>query len=93
LKREQKMALRRIRKLLELAFSERREELARRYVELSRRIASRLRVRLPRDRKRWICKKCNSPLIPGRNAVVRVERGIIKIICLECGNVRRFPYK
>jgi len=91
--RAKEIARRRIEKLIKLAFSERRKDLARRYIQLSKKIAMRLRVKIPKRFKLFICKKCLVPLIPGRNAIFRVEKGVLKIICKECGHVRRIPYK
>ena len=91
--RVEKIARRRIEKLLRLAFSENNEKLARRYVELAWRISMRNKVRIPGKLKRFICRRCFSPLVPGRNAIFRVDKGRITIICLSCGYRRRIPYK
>ena len=64
-----------------------------RVYELAREIGKRNRVRIPSDFRRRICKSCNSPLIPGRTATVRIEKGVLSIKCLKCGRIRRFPFK
>jgi len=68
--------------------------LARRYVALARRIGMRTGVRIPRSKKRFLCKCCGSPLIPGRNCRVRLRtKGwpILIVTCLGCGALKRFP--
>lgn len=69
-------------------------ELASKYVELIRRIAMKAQVRLPRSKKMWICKKCNTLLIPGFTARIRIRCNRmthIVITCLNCGNIKRYP--
>ena len=66
--------------------------LARRYVELARKIAMRYNVRFPRKWKRFFCKGCGSFLVPGVNMRVRCTKQRVVITCLECGRVKRIPY-
>ena len=72
------------------ALREGKPERARRYVTLARHISQRTNTPLPREET--YCKKCNMPLDVGRNCRVRVKDGVIRITCLECGDVRRMPY-
>ncbi len=65
-------------------------ELARRYVELAKKIAMRYRVRIPRELKATYCKKCLYPYKAGRFRV-RVKKGRVVITCLNCGFERRIP--
>ena len=69
-------------------------KLAGRYVELARKISMRTKVRIPAGEKRYICRSCGQPLVPGRNARVRVLRGNPRIVitCLSCGAFRRYPF-
>lgn len=70
--------------------------LARRYVSLLRRIAQRTRTHLPRYIKFGICKKCNTPLIPGYNVTIRIRQQRephITTTCHTCGNIIRRPIK
>lgn len=69
-------------------------KLARRYVQLAKKISMRTKVRIPKDEKRFLCKECSIPLIPGLNARVRLsaEKRIVTITCLECQHVARHPY-
>lgn len=62
-----------------------------RYISLALNISKHYKVRIPD--KRYICKKCNSIMIPGRNATVRIRKNRIIIKCLRCGNVKRFRIK
>lgn len=48
------------------------------------------------DVKRTICKSCQSPLIPGETARVRLKSKPVKIIqwtCLACKTTRKIPSK
>lgn len=95
LKREKKLereiAERRIRKLLELAEKTKLEnyELAKRYVELARKIAMKYRVKIPKE-LRTFCRKCHYPYRHDR-VRVRVRKRRVIVTCLNCGYVRRFP--
>ena len=88
-----KIARGRIDTLMPQAFDALREgnlPRARRYVELSRRIAMRTRIRMPSEL--LYCKACNAPLIPGVNCRVRLRSNRLVIHCLECDSVKRRPY-
>lgn len=90
-----RIARERIILLLEQALSERRLELARRYVELARKISMKHRVRIPLPYRRLYCKRCLSPLVPGRTARFRLRSRRfphIVIRCEMCGELRRIPY-
>lgn len=70
-------------------------KLSKRYVELAQKISMRTKVRIPTSEKRYICKKCGTILIPGRNTRVRVLTGNPRIVitCLSCGALRRYPFR
>ncbi len=68
-------------------------ELSSRYVELILRIARKYNIRLPKEMKYRICKKCNCFIIPGKNATVRLKKGKVIIKCLDCDHYKRYPYK
>ena len=72
------------------ALEEGNGDRARRYVILARRIGQRTRTPIPKEHR--FCKKCNMPLDIGRNCRVRVEDGMVRITCMECGDVKRMPY-
>ncbi len=65
--------------------------LANRYVQLARKIAMKVRLRLPRELKRRFCKHCYAYLAPGVNCRVRTGRGKVVITCLECRKFTRIP--
>jgi ribonuclease P protein subunit RPR2 len=63
-------------------------QLARRYVEMARRIAMAARIRLPVEYKRRFCRNCNALLVPGDNCRVRVKQRRephLVVTCLSCG--------
>ncbi|MCL4346676.1 MAG: hypothetical protein M1417_02035 [Candidatus Thermoplasmatota archaeon] len=66
------------------------KERSRMYIMLARRIGMKLDI--PLGHRREYCRKCNSYLIPGRNARVRMGRKKVTLTCLECGKVTRFPF-
>jgi ribonuclease P protein subunit RPR2 len=69
-------------------------ELSKRYVSLAKKISKRTKVRIPREKKHYLCKNCGQPLILGKNARVRLRpiNSRIIISCLSCGTFRRYPY-
>ncbi|MBS7620200.1 ribonuclease P [Candidatus Bathyarchaeota archaeon] len=92
------IALERINILFELAEKNyrRREELARRYLQLAKRIAMRNRIRIPQNLNRRMCKECYSYLVPGVTSRVRVRskrEPHVSITCMNCGTVKRLPIK
>ncbi|MFX0169984.1 MAG: ribonuclease P protein component 4 [Candidatus Hodarchaeota archaeon] len=68
-------------------------KLARRYVQMARRIVMRTRVRLPREWRHRYCHRCDQFLRPGINARVRTRtagrNGSVVITCLSCGYRRK----
>jgi ribonuclease P protein subunit RPR2 len=67
--------------------------LANRYVELARKIGMRYNISLQREFRSKICRKCKKYLYPGITAQQRVEKGFIKVKCLSCGKINRYPYR
>lgn len=68
------------------------QELARRYVFLARKIGMRNNVRLLREDKLRLCRRCNAYLVAGVTSRVRTHEGRLVVTCLDCGGVRRIPY-
>jgi len=70
--------------------------IARRYGELIYRISMRLRVKIPRNIKRWICRNCRVIMVPGLNAKIRTRRDgrTLRIItrCMVCGWIHRYEF-
>ncbi|EHP86257.1 ribonuclease P protein component 4 [Methanotorris formicicus] len=97
LKRAKRIALERIEILMNLAEEEAKKgnwNRVKRYVSLARRIAMKVRVRFPKKWKRRICRRCNTILLYGKNARVRVKSKCyphVVITCLECGRIYRIP--
>jgi ribonuclease P protein subunit RPR2 len=72
----------------ELLFRQGKGELARRRVRRARRTAMKAQLRIPDHAERY-CRGCDSYLVPGVNATVRLKGGVRIRRCLECGAVRR----
>lgn len=70
-------------------------EVARREIELGLRLLRKARARKPLLYRRYVCKNCLVPLIPGLTARVRIRSNrkqvIITLTCLQCGWVMRKP--
>lgn len=87
-----KIGSERIEKLMSLSLTETkngREDRARRYVSLARRIGRRTQTSVKGD----FCKNCNSYLLPGNNCRVRLNNGKRTITCLSCGKTKRMPFR
>ncbi len=91
---EKKIAKERIRILFEMMERMKYEDydLARRYVELARRIAMKYRLKLPKRYKLLFCKKCLYPYKEGKFRV-RIRKSRVIITCLNCGYERRIPIR
>lgn len=72
------------------ALSEGRNDLARRYVELAKKIGMKTKMKMPEGFR--YCKKCLIPLIPGNNCTVRLTGGKVVTRCQDCGALKRKPY-
>src|SRR2546428_5048571 len=70
-------------------------ELSKSYAGLAKKISKRTKVRIPQEKKRYLCKNCGQPLVPGKNARIRLRPANSRIIisCLGCGAIRRYPYR
>lgn len=75
---------------------EKEPELAIRYVQIARRICMKMRVRLPREYRRLLCRGCKQFVHPGCTLRVRVKskgQPHITYTCLRCGHITRIPIK
>jgi ribonuclease P protein subunit RPR2 len=64
-------------------------DLARRYVDLARRISMRTKTKIPKEH--IYCKTCLAPMAQGTFRVrLRSHRVVMR--CMECGAVKRYPY-
>ena len=68
------------------------QKLAKRYVELARKISTRTNTRIPFALKRKFCRKCNAYLVPGKNARIRTKNKALIITCLECKALSKLPF-
>ena len=94
----EQIAMERIRILFSLAEETYPADPARaqRYVDLARRIAMRTRLRLPRDLRRRVCRRCNAFLVPGATSRTRIRQRRephVAVTCLKCGHVTRIPLR
>jgi len=68
---------------------------ARRYIELGLRLLAKAKARKPMPYRRWVCKNCGLPLVPGLSASVRLrgDRKYVILVrrCVFCGWVSRLP--
>jgi len=94
-RQRQKIAYRHISRLFDLAraYVQDNPARARRYIEMARLISRKHKVTFSKEQKRSYCKACNLPLVPGVSSRVRVEHGMVSITCLDCGHVKRYPYR
>jgi ribonuclease P protein subunit RPR2 len=86
------IALQRVNDLMKEAKDNVKEdkELSRKYVQLARKIAMKVNLRLPKEIKIKFCKYCDSYWTPGKNLRVRVDKNKIIYYCLDCKHFRRY---
>ena len=68
------------------------EMLANDQARIARKIAMRMRIRLPYEIRQLFCKGCKQFILPGIGSRVRTGRSrlkAIRITCLKCGHVYR----
>ncbi len=63
---------------------------ANRYVELARKLAMKVNIRLPKKYKRQFCKHCYS-FLASANSTTRIRDGKVVIYCKECKKYTRIP--
>ncbi|EZQ02069.1 ribonuclease P [Candidatus Acidianus copahuensis] len=68
-------------------------ELGRKYIKLARAYAAKGRFRLPLPYRRMFCRRCNTPLVPGKTERVRIKSKILIRTCLICGWIRRYELR
>lgn len=67
------------------------KKLSNRYVEIARKIAMKLRLKMPKRYKRQFCKHCYSYLKSGINSRTRINKSKVIIYCMECKKYTRIP--
>ena len=91
--KQQKIAKERVELLFqsaEKAFSKNTKR-ADRYIEIARRIAMKMNLRLTKEQKRKFCKYCYSYLVSGVNATNRTRKGKVITACKICKKYTRHP--
>lgn len=66
--------------------------LSARYSYIARRLVLAKKLKLEKNEKLLICKKCNTLLIPGKTAVVRLKMGLLQYTCSNCGETKKLGY-
>jgi ribonuclease P protein subunit RPR2 len=64
--------------------------LANYQAKLARKIAMRMRLRLPYEIRQLYCKRCKEFILPGISSRIRIGRSrlrAIRITCLKCGHI------
>ena len=91
MEKDKTIALERVKILLreaEAAFSQ-HPKRSHTYVQQARRIAMRVRLKLPSSLKRTFCKHCHHFLKPGVNCRVRTRKKMLVIYCQNCKKFMR----
>jgi ribonuclease P protein subunit RPR2 len=88
------LAYERISILIHSAIEEKHQNyhLANDQAQLAKKIAKRVRLKLPYNIRQFYCKKCKNFISPGYNSRVRIGRSKVKalrITCLKCNYVYR----
>ena len=68
-------------------------ELSHRYILLARKIAMKIKTKIPLELKRKYCKNCYHFFMPGTNCRIRTREGKLIIYCLNCKKYTRIPLK
>ena len=66
-----------------------KDDLADYHAHIAKKIAMRVRFRLPYIYRQLYCKKCKRFIVPGKNSRIRIGRSripSIRITCLKCGH-------
>ncbi|MGA6991514.1 MAG: RNase P subunit [Nitrososphaeraceae archaeon] len=75
-----------------LYYSKIDDELSDDQARLAKKIAMRVRTRLPYSIKQLFCKQCKEFIIPGKSSRIRLGRSntrCIRISCYRCGHIYR----
>lgn len=67
--------------------------VARSAVRDALRLSQSLRVRIPLEEKRKLCRSCFAYLVPGVTSTVRTRNGRVIIRCTECNAVKRLQFR
>ena len=86
------IALKRVEELFKEAQSiyKKNPKLANRYIDIARKTAMKVNLRLPRILKRKFCKHCYAYLVPGETYRVRIHKSRVVYYCFSCKKYMRF---
>src|SRR3989344_2089827 len=89
------IALSRVEELFKEAQSifKKKPKLANRYIEIARKTAMKVNLRIPRILKRKFCKHCYAYLVPGETCRVRIHKSRVVYYCFSCKKYMRFVLK
>jgi ribonuclease P protein subunit RPR2 len=90
--RKQRKGEQELHELLALAKEKVPSDLSRNAVKDAFRLSQTLRLRIPLEEKRKLCKHCYTYLKAGVTSQTRVAKGRIIITCLHCKHVKRLQY-
>ena len=68
-------------------------KLANRYIDIARKTAMKVNLRIPRILKRKFCRHCYSYLVPGETCRVRIHKSRVVYYCFTCRKYMRFVLK
>ena len=90
---QKKIARERIKILFEQAekIFPKNPERANRYIEIARKLAMKVNLRLTRTQKRKFCSHCYQYLQTGKNARIRTRDKKLIIYCQKCKKYTRLP--
>jgi len=86
------IAKERIGELFKQAEKVKSQKLANRYVEIARKVAMKVNLRMPSQYKRKFCKHCYTYFGKG-NYRVRTKNGKVVYYCFNCKKYTRIPIK
>lgn len=92
----QQIALERIYRLMDLAIEnwETHPKRSSDYLQLMKKIGMRNKVKIPKEVKKFYCKKCFSLLIKEKDKETRIKNKVLFIKCRNCNNTKKvFPEK
>jgi len=90
MKKIQEEALNRIKRLFNQAKKE--PKMSKRYIELAKKTAMKVNIKIPRAFKHEYCKKCLS-FFDSKNSKIRIKKDMKIIKCLKCSNYNRIKIK
>src|SRR3989344_6664111 len=94
-KQLQHLALIRVKELFKEAqhMHQTHPQLADRYVQIARRTAMKVNLKLPREFKRRFCKHCYAFFVPSKNCRIRIHKSRVVYYCFSCKKYMRFMLK